>query len=135
MSGCLRAGRELTWVTPTRISRLMLPLPIPPFRKPTDNRFKQSSSLGCFHLAAQYKTMDIRLLVQCVQIILFEVFSMNCYPFYCLYSSNVCLGFLGVFLNEMQTSLFSILFFLFITFLKIILIRKPWIIDMIRKLT
>lgn len=133
MSGCLRAGRELTWVTPTRISRLMLPLPIPPFRKPTDNRFKQSSSLGCFHLAAQYKTMDIRLLVQCVQIILFEVFSMNCYPLYCLCSSNVCLVF---FYFLMKCKLLSFLFFfLFITFLKIILFRKPWIIDMIRKLT
>lgn len=118
MSGCLRAGRELTWVTPTRISRLMLPLPIPPFRKPTDNRFKQSSSLGCFHLAAQYKTMDIRLLVQCVQIILFEVFSMNCYPLYCLYSSNVCC-LIFLFITEMQTSLFSILFFLFIIFFKL----------------
>lgn len=130
MSGCLRAGPELTWVTPTRISRLMLPLPIPPFRKPTDNRFKQSSSLGCFHLAAQYKTMDIRLLVQCVQIILFEVFSMNCYPLYCLYSSNVCLGF---FKWNANFSLFYFFFYLF--FLKIILFRKPWIIDMIRKLT
>lgn len=115
MSGCLRAGWELTWVTPTRISRLMLPLPIPPFRKPTDNRFKQSSSLGCFHLAAQYKTMDIRLLVQCVQIILFEVFSMNCYPFYCLYSSNVCLVFF-LFFNEMQISLFSIFFSIYFFF-------------------
>lgn len=118
MSGCLRAGRELTWVTPTRISRLMLPLPIPPFRKPTDNRFKQSSSLGCFHLAAQYKTMDIRLLVQCVQIILFEVFSMNCYPLYCLYSSNVCLGFSFIF-NEMQTSLFLFYFFYLLLFSKL----------------
>lgn len=133
MSGCLRAGRELTWVTPTRISRLMLPLPIPPFRKPTDNRFKQSSSLGCFHLAAQYKTMDIRLLVQCVQIILFEVFSMNCYPLYCLYSSNVCLVFF-LFFNEMQTSLFSIFFSIYF-FFKLYCLEKPWIIDMIRKLT